>query len=52
MVHATVAAAVCDPAVDASAGDGVEATRLYPDVKFITVSDYMDGMLTQLKGRH
>jgi uncharacterized protein YbjT (DUF2867 family) len=42
MVHATVAAGVCQQTVDASTG--VEATELYPDVKFVTVQDYLSAL--------
>lgn len=44
MVHATMAAArVCDQTLDAT--HGVEATQLYPDIKFVTVHDYMDDLI-------
>lgn len=43
MVHATVAAGACDQTVDESAG--VEATELYPDVTYVTVHEYFDGLL-------
>ncbi|TVU25419.1 hypothetical protein EJB05_27914, partial [Eragrostis curvula] len=43
MVHATVAAGVCDQTIHESAG--VEATQLYPDFNFVTVHDYMDSLL-------
>ncbi|TVT99844.1 hypothetical protein EJB05_54753, partial [Eragrostis curvula] len=43
MVHATVAAGVCDQAINESTG--VEATQLYPDFNFATVHDYMDSLL-------
>ncbi|TVU32570.1 hypothetical protein EJB05_24303, partial [Eragrostis curvula] len=44
MVHVTVAAGdfeqtTIDPSI------GVEATQLYPDVKFTTVNDYLDALL-------
>jgi len=47
MVHATVVAGVCDQTVDAEAG-GVEATELYPDVNYVTVHDYLDGLKESL----
>ncbi|KAF8649533.1 hypothetical protein HU200_064289 [Digitaria exilis] len=42
MVHATKAdgGAVCEQTVDATSG--VEATELYPDVKFVTVQEYVN----------
>jgi phenylcoumaran benzylic ether reductase len=43
MVHAMVAAGGCDKTINASAG--VEATKLYPDVKFITIDDYLDSLV-------
>jgi hypothetical protein len=38
-----VAAGGCDKTINASAG--VEATKLYPDVKFITIDDYLDSLV-------
>lgn len=44
MVHSTVVhAGACEDAIDAAVG--VEATLLYPDVEFITVEEYLDGLL-------
>jgi phenylcoumaran benzylic ether reductase len=40
---AMVAAGGCDKTINASAG--VEATKLYPDVKFITIDDYLDSLV-------
>ncbi|KQK03496.1 isoflavone reductase homolog PCBER isoform X2 [Brachypodium distachyon] len=45
MVHSTVVhPGACEEAVDAAVK--VEATLLYPDVEFITVEEYLDGLLT------
>ncbi|KAK1663505.1 hypothetical protein QYE76_051664 [Lolium multiflorum] len=43
MVHSTlVHAQACDGAIDQAVG--VEATRLYPDFKYVTMEGYLDGL--------
>lgn len=43
MVHLTLVAGACEQTINASVG--VEATQLYPDMKFVTVEEYLDGLL-------
>lgn len=44
MVHWTLVAGACARTIGASAG--VEATHLYPDMKFVTVDEYLGGLLS------
>uniref|UniRef100_A0A0E0JG53 NmrA-like domain-containing protein n=1 Tax=Oryza punctata TaxID=4537 RepID=A0A0E0JG53_ORYPU len=43
MVHSTLVAGVCEQAINPAVG--VEATELYPEMDFLTVDDYLDGLL-------
>ncbi|XP_040375811.1 isoflavone reductase homolog IRL-like [Oryza brachyantha] len=44
MVHSTLVAGVCEQAINPAVG--AEATELYPDMDFLTVDDYLDGLLS------
>ncbi|KAF0917572.1 hypothetical protein E2562_020947 [Oryza meyeriana var. granulata] len=43
MVHSTLVAGVCEQTINPAVG--AEATELYPEMDFLTVDDFLDGLL-------